>query len=327
MTEYNWVFPNHFRAESGVLTAAYAAFQGWNGLYRYTYAHPVEALKDQSIMIAFDCNSDPINLFSDRIGALLFSRGDIVEGKEKVSIALTAADGTRNEPYPKTVRALMSVCRLGSLPEEKGRTLLTASGSLKDGQFAMNDPQLLEKLQAGDCFGAEGICRFEEKFTRSSTGELELDGKAGTFKAVSPRSETLIRNFPGELKGKYMAVKTYYQNSVLCVAAMDGRTLAESRRLVLLHLTNALNYGSAFADREHTVYINRGELPIVARYGKADVRLATAGKLFNIYAVALDGKRIGEVPAVMEGETLTFSADNFAFPGQVVFAYELLVHE
>ncbi len=327
VTEYNWVFPNHFRAESGVLTAAYAAFQGWNGLYRYTYAHPVEALKDQSMMIAFDCNSDPVNLFSDRIGALLFSRGDIAEGREKVSIALTAADGTRNEPYPETVRALLSVCRLGSLPEEKGKALLTASVPLKDGQFAINDPRLPEKLQAGGCFGAEGVCRFEEKFTRSSTGELELDGRAGTFKAVSPRSEALIRNSPGELKGKYMAVKTHYQNSVLCVAAMDGRTLAESGRLVLLHLTNALNYGSVFADREHTVYINRGEMPVVVRYGKADVRLATGGKRFRVYAVALDGSRLGEVPAVMDGETLAFSADNFALPGQVVFAYELLMEE
>jgi hypothetical protein len=325
VTEYNWVFPNRYRAESGVLTAAYGALQGWNGLYRFTYAHPIEALKEQSIMIMFDCNSDPINLFSDRIGALLFSRGDIAEAKEKVSIALTYANGAHLDPYPKTVRGLLSVCRVGSLPEEKEKAMLTESMPLQDGQFDINDPQLPEKLQAAGTFGAKGIYRFEDKFTRSSTGELELDGKAGTFKAVSPRTEVLIRNSPGYLNGQFMTVKTHFQNSVLCVSAMDGKTLAESKRLVLIHLTNALNHNSVFSDSEFSVYLERGELPLVVRYGNADVQLATNGKTFKVYAVAVDGKRLGEVPTVMNGNTLTFSADNFAFPGQVVFAYELLM--
>ncbi|MBT4822649.1 MAG: hypothetical protein HON70_43480, partial [Lentisphaerae bacterium] len=77
VTEFNYCFPNHHRAEGGALMGAYAALQDWDGIYRYCYAHRGSRTQESEECHYLENASDPVNVLSERISALFFLRRDV----------------------------------------------------------------------------------------------------------------------------------------------------------------------------------------------------------------------------------------------------------
>ena len=90
ITEWNFSGPGRYRGMGGILTGALAAEGGWDGLWRFAYAHHVSFLDDlPAAPNYFDCALDPLMAASDRASVCLFLGGDALGG---------AASRRANEP-------------------------------------------------------------------------------------------------------------------------------------------------------------------------------------------------------------------------------------
>lgn len=315
ITEFNWCYPNQFRAESGVLTGACAALQNWSGLFRFTYAHPEESLRMENQIVGFETNSDPINLFSDRIGILLFLRGDVAPADVAFPVAVPPEAIESEEPFPRELALLAMIGQVSSYTAttETPENVLRSTGPI--------DPEAMR-----DAFG-RGALNLEQKFVRSSTGELEMDGIAGTFRAVTPRSEVLILNDAGKLNGKFFSVENFDGSAVFSASSLDNRPFPESRRILLFHLTSAVNVGDRFSDHRMRIFEQPGTREKLLRHGRATVtlRLSPSTEEIVVYALDFSGERLQKLPVKRRSDngTVEFALDTATLPGGSV-AYELI---
>ncbi|MDR1283859.1 MAG: hypothetical protein LBK99_24035, partial [Opitutaceae bacterium] len=116
VSEFNYVRPNRYRAEGGVLMPAFASLQDWDGVYNFEYASSRASAVAGGVTGTFALADDPVGLMADRVGALLFRRGDIAPAKHAIGYAVQApgAFGARERDFPAMFSRLGLVVRIGS---------------------------------------------------------------------------------------------------------------------------------------------------------------------------------------------------------------------
>ncbi len=345
LTEFNTPMPNCARSESGPIMSAMASLQAWNGLYRFAYSHDARNISGRTPMNYFDTSCDPINALSDRLGAIIFMRGDVrasdVAFPTLIPDPLPPGSLRGDMAFPRISWMLGLVGRVGgvvwtkdstaaSLPPGTVATLaLDAVGGTGDVpciDIGVGHAELavIDALRKAGGFGA-GDLQVEQGLARSSTGEIELDQKAGSFKVVAPRIEVFVFTKNAEIKGHILqAVVNDDQPATVAAVSMDGAELAHSGKILVMHLTDVANTMMKFSDRNRMRMEAFGELPLLARRGTASIfiRLADAEEAPEVWAVDLSGTRIGRVPANVADGVLSFTANTFAHE-KVAFAYEV----
>ncbi|NUQ00945.1 MAG: hypothetical protein HUU35_13945, partial [Armatimonadetes bacterium] len=90
--EFNYPWPNEWRAECLPLMACYGRLQDWDGLLYFAYGRP-----DDSLLSSFGNQTDPIRWGQVPLAALLFLRGDVetARGSVEVGVSLTDTFATR----------------------------------------------------------------------------------------------------------------------------------------------------------------------------------------------------------------------------------------
>ena len=159
----------------------------------------------------------------------------------------------------------------------------------------------------------------EEKRYRSSTGELELDGKNTTFRAVTPCSEGFLLEEGRTLHGRFAQIRNRKNFCAVPVAAVDGRALKESERLLLLHLTDSKNSEMVFSDAEMQIVEEFGKLPLLVRKGIAELTIHRKLDGFTLYPVRNDGTRLAPLPMRTENGNSVILLDTAR-----ALAYELV---
>lgn len=81
LSEYNHPAPLFYAAEGFPMVAAFGAFQGWSGIYIFSYSHNRE-FEIRRIQSYFDIKSDPTRLVHLPACAALFLRGDVSPARE-----------------------------------------------------------------------------------------------------------------------------------------------------------------------------------------------------------------------------------------------------
>ena len=338
ITEFNYCFPNHYRAEGGPLMGAYAALQDWDGLYRYSYAHDPERTHRPKALFYLENVSDPINVLSDRIGVLLFLRGDASSATTRVpylySDDILRADGMLSSQG----RAGDAATRVGLL-YQLGGVNVSEMDRWNSAPFAVackptwptvkgrdrtfeDSPELLATL-AGKGLLPPSLYQPGTDLYNSETGELRLEPGAGALRVVTPRTECFVLAPGMERAGECVAVRNCEEtHSVVCVSAMDGDPLATSRRLLVIHLTDIMNTGIRFDTPEHTVLSDWGREPVLVRRGSADVTIrgASGG---TVHALDVGGARRWQVPGSTAGNALSFTASTCQRQGTCM-AYEVV---
>ncbi|MDD3154518.1 MAG: hypothetical protein PHS41_06595 [Victivallaceae bacterium] len=313
ITEFNWCYPNAFRRESGVIMGSLAAFQNWSGLFRFAYAHPESSLRKDRATVAFETNTDPINLFSDRIGALLFLRGDLKPAKNTVLFPISEKALESEQAYPAELSAVAWYAATGSVIENN-RPI--PPPLLRWNQFRRNETIL---PPAG-----KGVWNPRRGFLRSSSGEMELDATGETLKIVTAHSEILLRNSQGKLSGERLSAVLSPAGATVGCIALDHAPLGSSKRMLVLHLTDMLNTNDTFADPAMRLYEKVGTLPHLLRRGKAQLTLRLEGDApCDVYALNFSGARCKKIPAEFVGGVLRFVADTACSP-EGIMAYEIV---
>ncbi|MDR1281014.1 MAG: hypothetical protein LBK99_09355 [Opitutaceae bacterium] len=344
VTEFNFLSPNQYRAEGGVLMPAYASLQNWSALYNFEYAARRAYAMDGGTARTFSLTADPVGLLADRVSALIFRRGDVTPARRAIGFAIHAADAFRqgNAFVPEVFTRLGLVARIGSgtgAPEEElarhalDAVVVSATGMERGSTpatpaarriYPADEATLVERLQGDGILPPDSVDKTGTRF-RSDTGEIELDAKAGTLKVVTGRSELFVLPADHSLDGARVSAKNGKSFATVSVVSVDGQLLSESGRILVLHLTDALPSGTRFTQPDRSILEAWGEPPHLVKAGETDITLRLADSehvRYRAWAVDATGRRIRETPLQKTGAGWLLRAETVT-PDGAQLAYEI----
>lgn len=304
VTEFDFARPNPHRADGALLFGVYGALQQWDGLFQFAYSHGLNKIKyTRETGGFFDLATDPVKLLSQYLGSTFFLNGELENGfSEKYGIPIKSRKPYSFELlYPPEYAKIGLTAKIGVFPEgqafQKEKILPESRAELK---------QMLKPLAANGEF-----C--------SSDGMVRLNPARRTFQAVTPRAEAFILPEGEKRQGTFCCIRNRIGSAVFGVLALDGRPLLESKRILLLHLTDSAASKMRYADQEQRKLESWGTLPFLAARGEAEFLVLSPSGHERCYALDTSGKRLGEIP-VKNGKI-----DLRVFqPFGSVFCYELI---
>lgn len=331
MTEFNTQFPNAYRASSGPVFGGYSALNDVDAIYRFDYVG-TPITKPTRIMWLSTAH-DPIQLLSERLGVLLFTRSDLKPAEVQVPYLVSekylenpkALDWSHWYPDPYSFTGIHS--QIGTIVLRDGETLKTPF------KFAVTTESIDESRLAGVRLvdpgtGANRAKLREMRLIAPAAGQgdqLRLDRKTGDMIVATDRSECLVLgDKTPALAGKLVKVDNADVHATIGVAAIDDQPLATSRRILILHLTDVTNSDILFRDKTMSVVEKFGDLPLLARKGSARIHLAGTGwESARLWSLDLMGKRMGEVPLERSAVGVSFTVTTRRAEGACL-AYELV---
>ena len=134
-------------------------------------------------------------------------------------------------------------------------------------------------------------------------GNVTTDEKTGTMSFVSPRT---CGGFveQGRFEAGGFAAEVGGAPAAVWVSSLDGKPLAESKRMLVVHLTDMQGEGSVYADATRQILLKWGKGCLVEK-GTAQVALVHPGDV-TVWALDTTGRRIRELQVRREGERILF---------------------
>jgi len=292
VSEYNFSGPGMFRGVGGIMTGAMGALQDWSALWRFAYSHRLENMFDgEGTAGYFDVSTDPLSQASDRASICLFLRGDLAPAAEKVAIALSPQDAAALKERAASVAPSWSVAAWNA------RVATYASeAALPDWRVA----------SASEAYATNAAAAFAA--LTNAVGALAIDQGRGAFTITTART---VGGFAeaGRVAAGPLTAEISGAAATVWVSALDAAPLAESKRLLLTHLTDVQNTGVRYAERARKTLLAWGKMPYLVRAGQADVALALKDPAaYTVYALATSGRRLEKVAAKVADGKLRFAA-------------------
>lgn len=305
ITEYNYCMPNRWRADGGVMMGAYSSLQDWDALYRFAWSHSSANMFKQCAAKGFDIVTDPIGQLTEKQIVLMFGRRDVAPAKNAVAYAVKMDEAMAKGlgdmwakglfPHPFTQYALVS--RIGSFTADNGE------------KPAIPCTQVWDKSTKGSIPKHTGV-------SVSDTKEIRIDTKKGDMTVASPKTAAVCSIDKKDLVAGPLSVAGATTFCSVSASAMDSADLVNSRKVLVLHITDVLNTGMVFTNPKMTDTKNWGKLPYLARAGKATVSLKNSNASLTLYALASDGSRLRKVPAKYIDGAYIFTAEVKAGEGK-----------
>lgn len=342
VSEYGQPFWNAWRRESGLTAPSYAGFQDWDMICRMASApialgYGETGGKRKDAVYPFSVGMDPIGRAAETLAALLFLRRDVAPARSRVGVVLTpeyvfdVAAGVGRMPQEVSNLSLVSGVGLLWQDDKSGRS--GASGWQPDA-LMRPDEAGLKLFTSGDSLSAEGNGARSGWSTRtavlskggilpadnrtsgaravfeSDTGELLLETRQRRMRVVTPKTEGVVFDGGLPIALSAFSVESASGPALVAVSALDGLPLKDSRRMLVVFATDALNSGMQFKEPERKTLLKLGRLPVLLRAENATVRLShrRPGQL-RLYASALNGERTEQIPVETSAEAIRFTLD------------------
>jgi hypothetical protein len=338
LTEYNSIVPFPGREEAGILTASVARFAGWDMLNRFSYnGYPEVAIDTVPIQAQLNLAGDPPGLLSESIASLLMRGNYLKESpvqflmirdreetkKSKASTTFNSGGSTRVD-YLKNMDFIPHLVNIRTVfadyPDGFGLY------QTEPGQPALKDGKPVgTKLKVPTGLDVKGVAKFfiscqkdpavrqaqldalQENRLLSDTGELTLDLNSYTYLIDAPAVMGILggmndRNFTFG-SGSFRSTA---ETASFISISKDGLPLPESRRMLLLFITDVKGTGEKFVPRdEKKTEYHMGKLPTLARMETAEwsQRSKHAASL-ALYRVAMNGERLEKIPLTLDGDQI-----------------------
>ena len=295
VTEYNFCPPNRYRADGGLMMGAYASLQDWDAIYRFAWSHGRSALFGQHHVSGFDIVRDPVGQLTERQIVLLYGRGDVAPAKELYGYGVTKAESMArglgdmwaNGLFPHPFTQLGYTSRIGSYVADAGKA--PPAGCTKT-------------FSAGN---KGELPQFNPVKTISDTKQIAISTKTGDLAVNTPRTAAVCSIGRRDLKAGPLAVSGVTAFCNVSASAMDGKGLVNSKKILVLHITDVLNSEMTFTNDKMTDTKSWGKLPYLARCGEAKIALKNNNANLAVYALASDGTRLRKVESsYRQGEYL-----------------------
>lgn len=337
ITEFDFARPNFFRAEGPVLYGAYAALQDWDALFHFAYSHRSERLmRPDQTEGHFDAATDIVKLLSQRLGVALFLWRQVDPAGFAIAVPVDTIEGKDfAQRYPDAIFKLGLIAQVGTItgggPIPAGlKGLITIEKKIPAGlQKYPAFPAMTPNAEVLQPMLATGILKpqwYDPKagIFRAATGQLELNQTAETFSAVTPGCEVFILPEKRQATGHFIRIDNREGRAVFGAVAIDRLPLSQSRRILLLHLTDSQPTKLKFGNRQMTLMETWGEGPLLVRKGVAEITLSATGSSYRLFAVDTAGQRLYQVPGKKDSDGKPqFKLDVFAGK-EPAMAYELL---
>ncbi len=312
ITEWNYVNPNKHNVEGAFLVGAYSALQDWSLLCRFAYSHSAAKVNnDQTPIQFFDTAGDPLRLLSERAGVVAFLRGDVATSKAAYPCIIPRdyLKNYENDTYPTLIKRMGLIGRTGTLLISDNKDLTLPKGcralialneyKLKNSPVPIicsNDTEAAFRKMQKDGIISAREWNWEQNRFESTTGELVLHRNDGTFRQITRKSEAFVLGAEQKLSGNFAAVKNKLSFAGILIASWDNKALTESKRILILHLTDTKNTGIKFKNSNLAILESWGKTPLLIRRGEVDLTLTGNMAGFNLYGVDWTGKRICRIP-------------------------------
>ncbi len=289
VSEYNHPAPNHYAAEGFPMIAAFGGFQGWDGVFTYTYGHSTTYTPDK-ITGFFDVMGDTSRLVHLPACAAMFLRGDVATARKMIAVPVSP-QGERENIYEALSAWKVNAAGLGL---DERWSIVHAIGMQLEGkspQLAKTTDELPEPLEDRQVFV-------------SDTGQIRWDVSEpdhGVFSVDSPRSKLLTGFVCGKtvkLGGVELKVGTTRLGAAtITMFCVDGRGFDQPGRILIAATGWTQNTGWQQRpyvegnDEKITLDANWGAGPVLCEGVPATVRLPVAANRVTFYPLDPSGAR------------------------------------
>ncbi len=340
MTEYNHCFWNQYQREFGLVHGAYSALQGFDAM---VYASTPVVFEAKSLG-SFMPGGSPITRPSEFLFTCLFVRGDVKTSDHRVDLQVpqSVLGEFKQASKEQTKLGLMSGFAL-SFPElqppegvvqpAEPDIILTPAGDVKirqddkwtDEVAGFSLDALVGRMKRSGLLPEANISEPSKGVFQSDTGQITMRAEENLLKVATRFSEAVtLEAGRGEPVGRLEVIGSDTA-AMVGVCAMDGKELAESRRMVLLYTTEAANTGMVVTP-DRTTMFDDGRLPVLMKVGRLDATLQNAhGKNMALYALGLNGARRERLPLAWEEGRLKIHLDTASLEHGPTPFFELTV--
>jgi hypothetical protein len=305
--EYNSSYPTPYWTFSGPFEGAIAAVQGWSALARSGLWPYAKTAFNPSPSVRIESGHHPVLMLSERIGALLFSAGDLPPLPAKAPMVLTPEyirsklnlRGGPNFPLEYSLAAYR--CQIGTV-------LWTGKENLSSYPVVVMPPdQELPAQWPGKTVVRTGEPGFAARLDKALTAAgfpartdgFTIDAERGSAQIITPRSEAfMLPATVASAHGASVGVQGNSSVAVVFAGALDRRPLPESNRILALYLTEGRNTGTEieYAPKELGLVRHNGTLPLLLRQGRVQMTFHTGDRpLPEVWALRYDGTRASEL--------------------------------
>lgn len=285
ISEWDQQWPNEFRAESPLFTAAVALLQGWSGCAIHTYSYTAE-LERMNILGK--------EIFAPCIGGIAYRSGTFSTWNDPAKFGLFyhSAIMTRRGDVSKSnsvikVKPKSHTCwnqdHVGAFCE-KARVIMADFDEPEEN--CVNTP-------------------IEGDSVTSDTGELYRNWEKNFGYINTPNTKCaygfLGKNEAIEMSG--VKVKGITDFAVVAISSLSDDPITQSKNMLLTTVGRAQNTDCKFEDTLMTDY---GKPPVVIEVIEAEIEIETNQKGLTVWAVSPEGIYIGRVPTVYEDGKLKF---------------------
>ena len=322
VAEFNFPWPNEYRAEGLLMSAAYACLQDWDIFLLFSYD-----LDDQMLSM-FRSQSDPARWGEFPAAALMFHRQDVAPAKNEVHVVHTPEDTYAPRPdtrYAKSnnyrfltftskvrnvfiedaYRGDADVALLCGLSAEA--PVESSAQAIRFAQQPWEEwmyPKFVEAAQRRKLPGYETMDGGGKRLD-SDTGQLSLDYGEGLLTIDSPRTKAAIGYLaqagPIDLDGLHVDCATEF--AAITITSLDGEPIGRSRHLLLTSVARAENTAQGYwpptekqLSWSPTAWMlpAEGRLPVLAEPVRASLRLRVPEEAV-VYALDSTGKRLSRL--------------------------------
>lgn len=290
VTEHQHLFWNRYRYEAGVAVPAYAALQDWDAVCRHGpgaidlgFRQPWE---HKRAILPYTIGLDPVARAGETLAALLFRRGDVAPARGVDAIRLDGAgdfidDGQGPLPDAVTLRGLTTAI---GLARGAGERAAMAAPAGRDARSFVSD-----------------------------TGEIRLDAGQLTMTVSTTRTEAAaFAALPEPLRIGRLTVTAASGPALIAASALDGKDIADSRKLLLIFATDARNTAMRFADAGKRTILDFGRMPVEIRRGTVAIDFEGWNGGAKLTTLGLDGRPWGTRSLPVGEHGLRFVLDNGA---------------
>lgn len=342
VSEFDFCKPNLYRAEGPLMMAAYAGLQGWDMLCQFAYSHWNGDITKDLVSNHFNMGNDCVKFLSNQLGAALFRPGTVLPASVAAATVIGDTMGLiAGKEYPMPLNHLGRVVRMGGvvgdatddplkkLPADTvvlidtGDNFPEYRGKLPVLDARKGHGNFLEKFKALQVV-PDSLINLENGTLNAANNQIFSNTKKLTFSVLTPTCEAFVLP-PGERgNGTFWRVNNQKGRGVFAALSRDEKPLAESRRILIFHLTDTQAFQSEFSSPTMNCIKSWGKLPHLAARGEADIRIALPAGEYRLFSCDTAGKRLAEVPIQSDVDgKLKFEAKVFRPEGQV-FVYELV---
>jgi len=294
MSEWNSGQPSNFGAETLPMVAAYAAWQDWAGVYLFDYHSSGDYNRD-AITGFFSIDSNPSKMVTAPAAALIYRQDTITPAREEITLTIPRNDiwfNVANSPGPPAATPFL---RLWHNAGASANAALRYKTSIQFGDVAFPTASRASLPNAKSTF-------------TSDNKELQWNKTPATFTVNSPTAKVLAGTSNGATINldELQIRTTQNQYGVIMLSSIDGKEVAESKRLVLTALGDAQNTGTRWLAKRDSVS-DWGKGPTYLRGISAQIKLLSDESKLTVWSLDDTGARRSQVPSTYQDGTLTFN--------------------